>query len=109
MCLVVVYADFGVLPSWWGSSGTCSWVVVASFQFVVEMGLIFLILICIISLSKTFVFFLTVPLSHSVLCYYRKQCIHSYDVYDFLKNVASKVPDLGAPDSSVDDKLGKRR
>lgn len=50
-----------------------------------------------------------VPLSYSVLCFYRKQCIHSYDVYDFLKNVASKVPDLGAPDSSADDKLGKRR
>uniref|UniRef100_A0ACD5T925 Uncharacterized protein n=1 Tax=Avena sativa TaxID=4498 RepID=A0ACD5T925_AVESA len=38
-----------------------------------------------------------------------KQCVQGYEVYDFLKNVVSKVPDLGAPDASADDKLGKRR
>jgi hypothetical protein len=50
-----------------------------------------------------------VPLSHSVLRFYRKECVHTYEVYDFLKNVVDKVPDLGAPDASPEDKLGKRR
>lgn len=38
-----------------------------------------------------------------------KQCIHSYNVYDFLRDVVSKVPDMGTSDAGVDDKLGKRR
>jgi len=38
-----------------------------------------------------------------------KQCIQTYNVYDFLREVVSKVPDTGTSDAIVDDKLGKRR
>jgi len=40
---------------------------------------------------------------------FRKQCIQTYNVYDFLREVVSKVPDTGTSDAIVDDKLGKRR
>jgi len=40
---------------------------------------------------------------------FRKQCIQTYIVYDFLRVVVSKVPDTGTSDAIVDDKLGKRR
>ena len=49
------------------------------------------------------------PIISFTIMIYRKQCVHNYDVYDFLKNVVNKVPDLGSPDASADDKLGKRR
>ncbi|KAL5662422.1 hypothetical protein ACJX0J_029547, partial [Zea mays] len=38
-----------------------------------------------------------------------KQCIQTYNVYDFLREVVSKVPDIGPSDVIADDKLGKRR
>ncbi|XP_039800429.1 dr1-associated corepressor homolog isoform X2 [Panicum virgatum] len=38
-----------------------------------------------------------------------KQCIQTYNVYDFLRDVVSKVPDTGTSDAIADDKLGKRR
>ncbi|PUZ65406.1 hypothetical protein GQ55_3G220500 [Panicum hallii var. hallii] len=38
-----------------------------------------------------------------------KQCIQTYNVYDFLREVVSKVPDTSTSDAIVDDKLGKRR
>ena len=40
---------------------------------------------------------------------FRKQCIQTYNVYDFLRDVVSKVPDTGTSDAIADDKLGKRR
>jgi len=40
---------------------------------------------------------------------FRKQCIQMYNVYDFLTEVVSKVPDIGPSDVIADDKLGKRR
>ncbi|CAD6333412.1 unnamed protein product [Miscanthus lutarioriparius] len=40
---------------------------------------------------------------------FRKQCIQTYNVYDFLTEVVSKVPDIGPSDVIADDKLGKRR
>jgi hypothetical protein len=40
---------------------------------------------------------------------FRKQCIQTYNVYDFLREVVSKVPDIGPSDVIADDKLGKRR
>jgi Dr1-associated corepressor len=39
----------------------------------------------------------------------RKQCIETYNVYDFLREVVSNVPDMGSSDVIADDKLGKRR
>ncbi|WVZ99047.1 hypothetical protein U9M48_044402 [Paspalum notatum var. saurae] len=38
-----------------------------------------------------------------------KQCIQTYNVYDFLREVVSKVPDTVTADVIADDKLGKRR
>jgi hypothetical protein len=40
---------------------------------------------------------------------FRKQCIQTYSVYDFLREVVRKVPDIGTSDAVADDKLGKRR
>ncbi|XP_020254635.1 DNA polymerase epsilon subunit C-like isoform X2 [Asparagus officinalis] len=38
-----------------------------------------------------------------------KQCVHSFNVFDFLKDIVSKVPDLGGSDAGGDDKSSKRR
>lgn len=37
----------------------------------------------------------------------RKKCVHSYNVFDFLKEVVSKVPDYGQSDTAAD--TSKRR
>ncbi|KAJ6844499.1 DNA polymerase epsilon subunit C-like isoform X2 [Iris pallida] len=38
-----------------------------------------------------------------------KQCVHSFNVFDFLKETVSKVPDLGGSDAGGDDRSSKRR
>ncbi|KAK3135207.1 hypothetical protein QOZ80_5BG0416090 [Eleusine coracana subsp. coracana] len=45
----------------------------------------------------------------TVSSYHLKQCIQNYNVYDFLREVVSKVPDISSPDANVDDKFGKRK
>ncbi|XP_010906413.1 uncharacterized protein [Elaeis guineensis] len=38
-----------------------------------------------------------------------KQCVHSFNVFDFLKDIVSKVPDMGSSDPGGDDRSAKRR
>jgi hypothetical protein len=41
---------------------------------------------------------------------YRKQCVQTFNVFDFLREIVSKVPDLGGPDAAFDEHgIGKRR
>lgn len=40
---------------------------------------------------------------------FRKHCVHSFNVFDFLKDAVSKVPDLGGSDAVGDDRSSKRR
>jgi hypothetical protein len=47
-------------------------------------------------------------LTNILLTMFRKQCIQAYNVYDFLSEVVSKVPDITSPDANADDKFGKR-
>nr|CAD1821966.1 unnamed protein product [Ananas comosus var. bracteatus] len=38
-----------------------------------------------------------------------KQCIHSFNAFDFLKDVVKKVPDIGGTDAGGDDRSGRKR
>ncbi|XP_072998308.1 uncharacterized protein [Typha latifolia] len=38
-----------------------------------------------------------------------KQCVHSFNVFDFLRDIVSKVPDIGSTDAGGEDRSGKRR
>ncbi|PON74093.1 Transcription initiation factor [Parasponia andersonii] len=39
-----------------------------------------------------------------------KQCVHTFNVFDFLKDIVSKVPDLGGSDTAGEDRsVAKRR
>uniref|UniRef100_A0A3N7FHW1 Transcription factor CBF/NF-Y/archaeal histone domain-containing protein n=1 Tax=Populus trichocarpa TaxID=3694 RepID=A0A3N7FHW1_POPTR len=39
-----------------------------------------------------------------------KQCVQTFNVFDFLREIVSKVPDLGGPDAAFDEHgIGKRR
>jgi hypothetical protein len=41
---------------------------------------------------------------------YRKQCVQTFNVFDFLKDIVSKVPDLGGSEASGEDRsVAKRR
>ena len=41
---------------------------------------------------------------------YRKQCVQTFNVFDFLREIVSKVPDLGGPDAAGDERgVSKRR
>ncbi|THU71327.1 hypothetical protein C4D60_Mb04t00240 [Musa balbisiana] len=40
---------------------------------------------------------------------YRKQCVHKFTVFDFLKDLVSKVPDVGGSYADPDDKATKKR
>ena len=45
---------------------------------------------------------------HPCLC--RKQCVQTFNVFDFLKDIVSKVPDLGGSGATSDDRsVTKRR
>lgn len=35
--------------------------------------------------------------------------MHSFNVFDFLKDIVSKVPDMGTSDAGGDDRSAKRR
>jgi len=45
----------------------------------------------------------------SILCLCRKQCVQTFNVFDFLKDIVSKVPDLGGSVANGDDHTVKRR
>ncbi|CAL9083250.1 unnamed protein product [Musa textilis] len=38
-----------------------------------------------------------------------KQCVHKFTVFDFLKDLASKVPDVGGSNADPDDKASKKK
>lgn len=41
---------------------------------------------------------------------YRKQCVQAFNVFDFLKDIVSKVPDLGGSEAAGEDRsVTKRR
>jgi len=41
---------------------------------------------------------------------YRKQCVQAFNVFDFLKDIVSKVPDLGVSEAAGEDRsVAKRR
>ena len=43
-------------------------------------------------------------------CMYRKQCVQAFNVFDFLKDIVSKVPDLGGSEAAGEDcSVAKRR
>lgn len=43
-------------------------------------------------------------------CMYRKQCVQAFNVFDFLKDIVSKVPDLGGSEAAGEDRsVTKRR
>jgi len=44
-----------------------------------------------------------------ILCLCRKQCVQTFNVFDFLKDIVSKVPDLGGSVANGDDHTVKRR
>lgn len=38
-----------------------------------------------------------------------KQCVQTFNVFDFLKDIVSRVPDLGGSDTSIDDRTASKR
>lgn len=46
--------------------------------------------------------------SNSVPELHRKQCIQSFNVFDFLKDVVSRVPDLGGSDGGAESATKRR-
>lgn len=49
-------------------------------------------------------------LTNLYLLIYRKQCVQKFNVFDFLREIVSKVPDLGGSDTAGEERsVAKRR
>lgn len=40
---------------------------------------------------------------------HRKQCVQRFNVFDFLREIVSKVPDLGCSDAGGEDRSASKR
>lgn len=65
--------------------------------------------IFVLSMCFFVLFLITNRLNHLCFCLCRKQCVQTFNDFDFLKDIVSKVPDLGGHVASGDDRIVCKR